>query len=161
MGFRFKLQRVLDLKLKQEDEKKNQIATLMQAIKTKEDELEALISEKKQKEFSLNDNRKRGISILEIRNINQYLLFLDKKINTLRFEISSLESNLNQKRLEYLELQKERKTFEKLKEKDYEKYLYNEKKEEEKMIDQIVTFNKNNTKKQNCKSRYEMIFKHN
>ena len=123
MGFRFKLQRVLDLKLKQEDEKKNQIATLMQAIKTKEDELEALISEKKQKEFSLNDNRKRGISILEIRNINQYLLFLDKKINTLRFEISSLESNLNQKRLEYLELQKERKTFEKLKEKDYEKYL--------------------------------------
>ena len=146
MGFRFKLQRVLDLKLKQEDEKKNQIETLMQAIKTKEDELEALISEKKQKEFSLNDNRKRGISILEIRNINQYLLFLDKKINTLRFEISSLESNLNQKRLEYLELQKERKTFEKLKEKDYEKYLYNEKKEEEKMIDQIVTFNKNNTK---------------
>ena len=146
MGFRFKLQRVLDLKLKQEDEKKNQIATLMQAIKTKEDELEALISEKKQKEFSLNDNRKRGISILEIRNINQYLLYLDKKINTLRFEISSLESNLNQKRLEYLELQKERKTFEKLKEKDYEKYLYNEKKEEEKMIDQIVTFNKNNTK---------------
>lgn len=146
MGFRFKLQRVLDLKLKQEDEKKNQIATLMQAIKTKEEELEALISEKKQKEFSLNDNRKRGISILEIRNINQYLLFLDKKINTLRFEISSLESNLNQKRLEYLELQKERKTFEKLKEKDYEKYLYNEKKEEEKMIDQIVTFNKNNTK---------------
>ena len=146
MGFRFKLQRVLDLKLKQEDEKKNQIATLMQAIKTKEDELEALSSEKKQKEFSLNDNRKRGISILEIRNINQYLLFLDKKINTLRFEISSLESNLNQKRLEYLELQKERKTFEKLKEKDYEKYLYNEKKEEEKMIDQIVTFNKNNTK---------------
>ena len=146
MGFRFKLQRVLDLKLKQEDEKKNQIATLMQAIKTKEDELEALISEKKQKEFSLNDNRKRGISILEIRYINQYLLFLDKKINTLRFEISSLESNLNQKRLEYLELQKERKTFEKLKEKDYEKYLYNEKKEEEKMIDQIVTFNKNNTK---------------
>lgn len=146
MGFRFKLQRVLDLKLKQEDEKKNQIATLMQAIKTKEDELEALISEKKQKEFSLNDNRKRGISILEIRNINQYLLFLDKKINTLRFEISSLESNLNQKRQEYLELQKERKTFEKLKEKDYEKYLYNEKKEEEKMIDQIVTFNKNNTK---------------
>ena len=146
MGFRFKLQRVLDLKLKQEDEKKNQIATLMQAIKTKEDELESLISEKKQKEFSLNDNRKRGISILEIRNINQYLLFLDKKINTLRFEISSLESNLNQKRLEYLELQKERKTFEKLKEKDYEKYLYNEKKEEEKMIDQIVTFNKNNTK---------------
>ena len=146
MGFRFKLQRVLDLKLKQEDEKMNQIATLMQAIKTKEDELEALISEKKQKEFSLNDNRKRGISILEIRNINQYLLFLDKKINTLRFEISSLESNLNQKRLEYLELQKERKTFEKLKEKDYEKYLYNEKKEEEKMIDQIVTFNKNNTK---------------
>lgn len=94
----------------------------------------------------MNDNRKRGISILEIRNINQYLLFLDKKINTLRFEISSLESNLNQKRLEYLELQKERKTFEKLKEKDYEKYLYNEKKEEEKMIDQIVTFNKNNTK---------------
>ena len=146
MGFRFKLQRVLDLKLKQEDEKKNQIATLMQAIKTKEDEIEALISEKKQKEFSLNDNRKRGISILEIRNINQYLLFLDKKINTIRFEISSLESNLNQKRLEYLELQKERKTFEKLKEKDYEKYLYNEKKEEEKMIDQIVTFNKNNTK---------------
>ncbi len=146
MAFKFKLQRILDLKIKQEDEKKNQIAVLINSIKDKEEELEKVLSEKKEKEVSLNMDSKKGISILEIRNINQYLLFLDKKINTINFEISSLESNLKQKRQEYLELQKDRKTFEKLKEKDYEKYLYNEKKEEEKMIDQIVTFNKNNTK---------------
>jgi flagellar FliJ protein len=146
LGFNFKLQRILDLKLKQEDEKKNQISSLMQLIKTKEDELELLLTEKKYKENHLNDIRKNGVSILEIRNINQYISFLDKKMNTIRFEISSLETNLKQKRIEYLELQKERKTFEKLKEKDYEKFIYNEKKEEEKMIDQIVTFKKNKTK---------------
>ncbi len=146
MGFKFKLQRVLDLKLKQENEKKNQISTLMQAIKEKEEELENFKNEKRQKELSLNENRKKGISILEIRNISHYLLFVEKKMNIVRLEISSLETNLNQKRLECLELQKERKTFEKLKEKEYEKYLYNEKKEEEKTIDQIVTFKKNNTK---------------
>ena len=144
MVFTFKLQKILELKLRQEDEKKNQIASLMKSIRTKEEEIKLIYEDKKQKEYNLSETRNKGISILEIRNINQYLSFLDKRINALRFEISSLESNLALKRNEYLELQKERKTFEKLKEKDFEKYLYHEKKEEEKIIDQIVTFKKNN-----------------
>lgn len=145
MVFTFKLQKILDLKLKMEDEKKNQIASLMQSLRNKEDELGVALNEKKLKEKNLNESRDKGVSVIEIRNVNQYLSFLGKRINTIKFEISSLETNLKQKREEYIELQKERKTFEKLKEKDFEKYLYNEKKEEEKIIDQIITFRKNKT----------------
>ena len=48
MVFTFKLQKILDLKLRQEDEKKNQIASLMKSIRTKEEEIKLIYEDKKQ-----------------------------------------------------------------------------------------------------------------
>lgn len=143
MNYKFRFQKILDLKEKQEDEKKNQISNLIKEIKEKEEEIEKTEKDIKNKEKEMNEKRKAGATIMDIRTSNQYLNFLKGKKIKLEFDLSALNSNLVKKREEYLELRKEKKSYESLKEKDYEKFKYKESKQEEQLIDQIVSFNKN------------------
>lgn len=143
MKNKFKFQKILDLKIKQEDDKKNQISVILKQIEDIKDEITQVLREKKDHEQQKDDKAALGATILEIRSSSQYISFLEKKINRLNFELSSFESNLQIKRNEYLELRKEKKSYENLKEKENERIIYKEKKDEEKLIDEIVSFNKN------------------
>lgn len=142
MPYKFKLQKILDLKEKQEDDKKNQMAEVMKQLREKEQELHDLLKTQKEKATMMETIRMDGATIQELRNLTQYIQYIEKCIQKTRFEIETLTLNLEKKKSEYMELRKERKSYEKLKEKDIERYHYMEKKEEEKMIDQIVTFRK-------------------
>lgn len=145
MKHKFKFQKILDLKIKQEDDKKNQISVILKQIEELKEEITQVMMEQKDQEQQKDDKSARGATILEIRSSSQYISFLEKKINRLKFELSSFESNLQIKRNEYLELRKEKKSYENLKEKENERLIYKEKKDEEKLIDEIVSFNKNNS----------------
>lgn len=142
VSYKFKFQKILDLKNKQEEDKKNQMADVMKKLREKEKELEELDKTKKEKLRHLEKIREEGATIQEIRNLTQYNGYLEKCIKRAEEEIASLEMLLNTKKEEYLGVRKERKSYESLKEKDVERYLYREKKQEEKIIDQIVTFQK-------------------
>ncbi len=145
MKYKFKFQKILDLKIKLEDEKKNQISVILKQMEDIKKDIAEAIMQKKDKEHQKEEKAVNGATILEIRSSNQYLAFLEKKINKLKFDMSSLESNVEIKRNEYLELRKEKKSYENLKEKEDQRMQYKEKKDEEKLIDQIVSFNKNNS----------------
>lgn len=142
VSYKFKFQKILDLKNKQEEDKKNQMADVMKKLREKQEELKELDKTKKEKFRHLEKIREEGATIQEIRNLTQYNGYLEKCIKRVEEEIASLEMLLNTKKEEYLEVRKERKSYESLKEKDVERYLYREKKQEEKIIDQIVTFQK-------------------
>jgi len=143
MNYKFRFQKILDLKEKQEDEKKNQISKLLKEINEKKEEIEKVNKDIKNKEHELNDKRKIGSTIMEIRTSNQYLIFLKEKKLKLEFELSALNTNIEKKRTEYLEIRKDKKSYESLKDKDLEKFKYKVNKQEEQLIDQIVSFNKN------------------
>ena len=143
MNYKFRFQKILDLKEKQEDEKKNQISKLLKEINEKKEEIEKVNKDIKNKEHELNDKRKIGSTIMEIRTSNQYLIFLKEKKLKLEFELSALNTNIEKKRTEYLEIRKDKKSYESLKDKDLEKFKYKVNKQEEQLIYQIVSFNKN------------------
>ncbi|MBP2026398.1 flagellar FliJ protein [Acetoanaerobium pronyense] len=143
MNYKFRFQKILDLKEKQEDEKKNQISKLLKEINEKKEEIEKVDKDIKNKEHELKDKRKIGSTIMDIRTSNQYLIFLKGKKLKLEFELSALNTNIEKKRAEYLEIRKDKKSYENLKEKDLEKFKYKINKQEEQLIDQIVSFNKN------------------
>lgn len=142
MSYKFKFQKILDLKNKQEEDKKNQMAEVMKLLREKQAELHRLSDTKTEKFRQLEKIREEGATIQEIRNLTQYTHYLEKCIEAVEGEIQSLETALDIKKEEYLGVRKERKSYENLKEKDVERYQYREKKQEEKMIDQIVTFQK-------------------
>lgn len=142
MSYKFKFQKILDLKNKLEEDKKNQMAEIMKLLREKQAELHNLSETQTEKFRQLERIREEGATIQEIRNLTQYTRYLEKCIETVEAEIQSLEAALDIKKEEYLDARKERKSYENLKEKDVERYQYREKKQEEKMIDQIVTFRK-------------------
>ena len=77
MVFTFKLQKILDLKLKMEDEKKNQIASLMQSLRNKEDELGVALNEKKLKAKILGNVKAEKSLLLRIvpMFIKKYIIY--------------------------------------------------------------------------------------
>lgn len=142
MSYKFKLQKILDLKIKQEDDVKMQVAELMRHQRELQAELESLLIEKQAKFRQLEQIRKEGATIQQIRNLTQYNRYVESCIEKVQGNLRRLEADLEEKKAEYMEVRKERKSYENLKEKDLERHRYEEKKQEEKIIDQIVTFQK-------------------
>lgn len=142
MKYKFKFQRILDVKENQEENKKNQIAEVRAKIAELDSKVNELEMMKQDWSNSLKNSLDKGLTIKEIREAKQYEEAIDKRIIQVKKEIEVQEIILEKKREEYLELRKEKKSFESLKEKDFDRHKYEEMKKEEALVDQIVTFNK-------------------
>lgn len=142
MKYKFKFQRILDVKETQEENKKNQIAEVRAKIAELDSKVKELEMMRKEWSDSLKNSLDTGLTIKEIKEAKQYEEAIDNRIIQVKKEIEVQEVILNKKREEYLELRKEKKSFESLKEKDFDRYKYSEMKKEEALVDQIVTFNK-------------------
>src|SRR5690606_31209565 len=65
---------------------------------------------------------------------------LEKKRIAQIFKIEEAEKSLNKVKEQLVEVMKDRKKFEKLKEKQYEEYLYELSKEQDKELDDIISY---------------------
>lgn len=140
MAFKFRLQKILNLKEKAEENKKNEISVILREISNKEMQIENLNIERDEEIQNKERLNREGCIVNQIIDVNNFISYIDQSIEIATDELGALEAKLKQKQDEYLEVRKEKKSFEKLKEKDYEKYKVKLAKEEEKVVDQIVTF---------------------
>ncbi|SHI05226.1 flagellar export protein FliJ [Sporanaerobacter acetigenes] len=137
--FNFKLEKVLDYKKIIETDKKGEYGKAKQKLIKEENVLEDY------NRYKDNIKNERNLSIYKtnIANLklyNDHLLDIDRHILEQERVVDKTKEKLEIAKDELLEATKEKKTFEKLKENRYEEYLYSIKKEEEKIIDTIVTF---------------------
>lgn len=140
MAFKFRLQKILNLKEKAEENKKNEISVVLKEISEKEEEIKKLNIDRDKEILTRKKLNSEGSTINKIIDINNFIEYIEKEIDVANEELQVLNNKLKIKQNEYLEAQKEKKSFEKLKEKDLKKYKEEEAKEEAKVIDQIVTF---------------------
>ena len=140
MSYKFRLQKVLDVKEKAEDNKKNEVYIVNKELLKANEQLQELKLELTQKGIEREEKNKEGISIIEIVQLNKYIDYLCTLIKNKEIEICELNKKLEIKKEEYIESRKERKSYENLKDKDYARYMIKEAKEEEKIIDEIVSF---------------------
>lgn len=141
-GYKFKLQRVLDYKETVEGLKKSEYGTAIQKLNEEKEILSNYISRKSEiiKQFSTKDDK---INIGSFRIYNNYISEITNKIKNQEKNVMESEREAVKVQKELLEAMKEKKAFEKLKEKDHKEFILEEKREEEKIMDQIVTFNTN------------------
>ena len=140
MSYKFRLQKVLDVKEKAEDNKKNEVYIANKELLKANEQLQELKLELTQKGIEREEKNKEGTSIIEIVQLNKYIDYLCSLIKNKEIEICELNKKLEIKKEEYIESRKERKSYENLKDKDYARYMIKEAKEEEKIIDEIVSF---------------------
>ena len=115
--FKFRLQKVLDMKLKEEDEIK---VKLQRELSNKRSTEEMLHSYKLEKEKSMYDFAE---SILEKKIKLHYIYRLDGKIQGCKSSLLKIEETISGIRNELVECTKELKAMEKLKDKKYQEYV--------------------------------------
>ncbi|NMB08854.1 MAG: flagellar export protein FliJ [Tissierellia bacterium] len=139
MNFNFRLERVLNFKESIEELKKAEYGTVQQKLNQEEDKLEKInyhkIDIKNQKNLSTTKTKVGNLALF-----NDYIVNLEKKIKAQEKVVYKTELELEKAKEEMKLAVQEKKTFEKLKEKEYEKHLYQMKKMEEKQVDTIVNF---------------------
>ncbi|WP_198670017.1 flagellar export protein FliJ [Clostridioides difficile] len=133
-NFRFRLQKVLDLKIKDEEEIKMEFAKIQQKKIDIETNLENLESNYSKYSISKNNDNVQNQKI----TIN-YLLALNNSIMDLSEELDKSTNELEKARKQLISKQIERKSLEKLKEKKYGQYYKEEQLKEQSTNDEFAS----------------------
>ncbi|EGT5398755.1 flagellar export protein FliJ [Clostridioides difficile] len=133
-NFKFRLQKVLDLKIKDEEEIKMKFAKIQQKKIDIESNLENLESNYSKYSISKNNDSVQNQKI----TIN-YLLALNNSIMDLSEELDKSTNELEKARKQLISKQIERKSLEKLKEKKYGQYYKEEQLKEQSTNDEFAS----------------------
>ncbi|MBE6021732.1 MAG: flagellar export protein FliJ [Cellulosilyticum sp.] len=138
--FKFTLEPVLALKEKMEESKKRELG--LATMHQEKVHQEKLVLEKK-KEDALNQVRKQNnqsMDILSIKAFNHYNSYMDRAIKTKGQQLEEAKQKVSEKREELLEAVKERKILDNLKTIYRESFEEEEKRDEQRILDDIVTY---------------------
>ena len=146
--FRYRMQSILEIKKKLEEQAKNEFAAARAALNEEEDKLEQL---KKRKEAyedegrALRENTLNIMDIIEIFGSSKEELHslkrdLDEFIADQQLNVKRAQDRMEEARLALQTAMQESKTQEKLREKAFEQFVKEENKRESKEIDELVSY---------------------
>lgn len=138
--FQFRFQKVLDYKQTVEDLKRSNYSLEVNALNKEKDKLDYFIQGKKVISNQRNNSTVQT-TVKDLKLFNNYLNQMNEIICEQNDIVNTKKADVEFAKKELIKSVKEKKTFEKLKDKDYDNHLFELKKEEEKMVDQIVSFN--------------------
>ncbi len=140
VGYRFKMQNILNLKENIEKDKMNQLGTATQRLEQEKNILEEIKMDSNDLHNRLKKEFCSGVQVGQLKTLMEYTEYYKRSISGQKVKIKMAEDYMSICRQELIEAAKEKKMMEKLKNIDYNKYLYEEQKIEEKLIDDLVTF---------------------
>lgn len=138
--FVYKMQSVLSVKEKLEEQEKSRYAAAQAKLNEEEEKLAALKERRDACEDRLRESVGAGLNIMTIRHNEDALETLKVFIKTQEFAVQKAEQNVEAAMYRLREAMAERKTQERLKEKAFEAYLVELGAEERKEVDELVSF---------------------
>ena len=138
--FVFRLQSVLSIKEKVEDLKKNEFGKAVGILAAERQKKVDLENAKADNVISLRTSINEGIQPEDIRQHNQYIDRLKQMIKHQEQVIIRAEAYVEEKRAELVEAMRDRKTLETLRDNDFEEYIIEEKKAEQQVVDEIISY---------------------
>lgn len=136
--YAFKLEKVLKYRDSLVEQKKIEVTKANQVVKEKETLLQEAKEERKR--VVEERNQLRHFKINDIKKYTEYFKIMDRRIKYYEYDLIKAQKFLEGKKQEYVESLREKKVLVKLKEKDQLKYDYEMRKEEEKLIDGLVSY---------------------
>lgn len=138
--FRYSMQSILDIKLKLETQAKQEFSTAHAVLDTEEAKLGALFDRKTGYERQGRELRQGTLKIRDIEENKTAVLCMENYIAEQKLCVKRAEDDLERARQKLTEVMMERKTHEKLKEKSFEQFLMDEKKQESKEVDELTSY---------------------
>ena len=142
--FKYSMQYILEIKMKLETQAKNEFSIANRKYQTEKDRLDELVLKRVGYETRLKESLCGELNIRDINNLKKDINSIKSAIRTQLSNVKKAEDELEIKRYALNELMKERKTHEKLREKKFDEFQKEERDNESKEIDQLVSFTYNN-----------------
>ena len=138
--FRYRMQSILEIKKKLEEQAKNEFAAARAALNEEEDKLEQLKKRKEAYEDEGRALRENTLNIMDIIENKEALLRMDEVLADQQLNVKRAQDRMEEVRLALQTAMQESKTQEKLREKAFEQFVKEENAKESKEIDELVSY---------------------
>lgn len=138
--FIYRMQNILNLKLKLEEQQKMEFAAARKRLDEEEDKLHLLFRRKEGYEEEGRRLREDNLNVQDILDNRNALLQMYDYIAFQRIQVSKAEAKLEEERQKLQEAVQERKIQEKLRENAFEVFVREENARESKEVDELVSY---------------------
>lgn len=138
--FRYRMQNVLNIKLSMERQAKQQYAEANAKLREEEEKLNVLLRRKFEYEQTARQLLTDELNVRDITTNNEAIARMDDFIKEQRREVQLAMRAVERARQKMTEVMQDRKTHERLREKAFDEFLMEEKHQESKEIDELVSY---------------------
>lgn len=144
--FVFRFQSMLNVKEKLQEQKEAEFGKAIQSLEYEKKKYDEIDLNRQNSILALKERINTKISPKEVSEYNSYINKLKNDLSMQKKVIVKAENLVELKRLELQNAIMETKKYEKLKEKDYELYMEEQKIKENQALDEVVTYRYTNNK---------------
>ena len=138
--FIYRMQNILNIKYKLEDQAKTEFMLANQLLREEEEKLQTLKERKKGYEDVVRNLLQNQLQVDRIKENQEAIVRMEEFIRAQIIKVEEAARQVEIKAAKLTELMQERKAQEKLKEKAFEAFLQEENAKESKEIDELVSF---------------------
>lgn len=138
--FIYRMQSILEIKLKMEDQARTEFATAKMHLDEEEERLQYLKDRKTGYEQRGRELRKDGLKVFEILENKEAIDRMEEFILLQMENVRIAERQLDEARLRLQEAMQESKTHEKLREKAFDEFVHEENAREAKEVDELTSY---------------------
>ncbi len=138
--FVYKMQSLLNVKSKLEEQAKNEYSATQARLREEQDRLRILYERLEGYIEEGRELRSKTLNVIDLRSNTEARERIKEFIELQKIEVRKAEDVVEDARIKLVEAQKERKTQEKLRERAFDEFLLEIKKEENKEVDELVSY---------------------
>ncbi len=138
--FIYRMQNILDIKLKMEDQAKASFAEANKELLIQEEKLEGLIRRREEYELEGQRLRLEKLNVIKLKDNSRALQVMKDMIKAQEMVVSIARDKVELARRKLQVAMQERKPQEKLKEKAFEEFKHELNSEESKEVDELVSY---------------------
>ena len=138
--FIYRMQNILDIKLKMEDQAKGSFAEANKELLNEEEKLEGLIRRREEYELEGQRLRLETLDVIKLKDNSRALQVMKDMIKAQEMVVSIARDKVELARRKLQVAMQERKTQEKLKENAFEEFKHELGSEESKEVDELVSY---------------------
>jgi flagellar export protein FliJ len=140
--FTFTLAPLLKVKRIQEKQKKAELAAILSELGELNAKKEDAVRQLEESSQRFGRELRSGMPLPRMAWYSNFAGYVEEQLKTLQSAIDEAEHRMRKKQEELLSLSKEMKTIEELREEQYRAYLEEVSKEEERILGDLISFNK-------------------
>ncbi len=140
MAFKFRYQKVLEIRISEEDEAKKVLASKIADMERIKQQLRKTKHDKVVFEQKILEEMKEGVGAKRIASYNRFKKWYRDEINNFEMMLEGAKHAVKYARSQLMLATQEVKKIEKLKENAYNEYKFNEQKAMNEMIEEAVSF---------------------